>query len=245
LSLEKIQAELAALLMEPGRLEAFEADPKAFVRKAGLTGKDADLLAGLPVAGARYFAERRRIDRFGYLRGDLPHGVALVDREVGLAAYFDAHPYAFEEPMKEVARFARWASAAARSGALPRLVADVVRFEATAVQVLHRPHRAAKPGKRPRRAPGVRILQLSHDPEHFLHDHAWTPAPGRHMVALQRTADDVEARTLNPAELALLRAANGRRTEAALLKHVAAATGHTAAGLAKAMRRLRKLRLVA
>ncbi|MEA3142768.1 MAG: hypothetical protein QOG31_92 [Thermoplasmata archaeon] len=240
MTLARLQAELAALLMEPGRLEAFEADPKGYVRKAGLAGRDADLLAGLPVEGARYFAERRRIDRFSHLRGDLPHSVAMLEREAGVAAYFAAHPYAFEEPMKEVARFAKWS----RGASLPRILRDVVAVEAAAVLLMHGPRRAAKPGARLRRAPGVRLVRVAHDPEHFLHDHAWTPEPGAFTVVLQRTADDVENPVLKPAELDALKAANGRRTDAQIVAHLLA-KGHPKAKARAALARLCKLGLVA
>lgn len=239
MTLARLQSELAALLMEPGRLEAFAADPKGYARKAGLRGRDAELLAGLPVEGARYFAERRRIDRFSHLRGDLPHGVALLEREAGVAAYFAAHPYAFEEPMKEVARFATWS----RGAALPRWLKDVVAVEAAAVLLMHGPHRATKPGLRPRRAPGVRLVRVAHDPEHFLHDHAWTPEPGAFTVVLQRTADDVENPVLKPAELDALKAADGRRTDAQVVAHLVA-RGHPKAKATAALAKLRRLGLV-
>jgi hypothetical protein len=242
--LAKVQAELAALLMEPGRLEAFERDPKAHLRKAGLAGKDLELLAGLPVDGARYFAQRRRIDRFGYLRGDLPCSVTLMERETGLTPYFAAHPYAFEEPMREAARFAKWARGAAKEGALPRFVADVVQVEAAAVRLMHGSHRAAKPGARPKRAPGVRLVRVAHDPEHFLHAHPWTPEPGAFTVVLQRTADDVENPVLKPAELDALRAANGRRTEAQIVA-LLVAKGHPTAKATGAVAKLRRLGLIA
>jgi hypothetical protein len=243
-SLAKLQAELAALLMEPGCLDAFEADPQSYVRAAGLRGRDAALLAGLPVEGARYFAQRRRIDRRGYLRGDLPHTVALLERGAGLDSYFAAHPYAFEAPMREVARVARWARGAARAGTIPAFVADVAQVEAAAVRLMHGPHRAAKPGSRPRRAPGVRLVRVAHDPEHFLHDHDWSPEPGGFTVVLQRTADDVENPVLKPAELDALAAADGRRTEAALAAHLGT-LGHPKARARAALARLRKWGLVA
>lgn len=244
MTLARVQEELAALLMEPGRLDAFAADPKAYARKAGLKGKDADLFAGLPAEGARYFAQRRRIDRFAYLRGDLPHGVALLDREVGLAAYFGAHPYALEEPMKEVARFAKWSRAAARAGSIPAFVRDVVLVEAAAVLLMHAPHRVARRSVRPRRAPGVHLVRVAHDPEHFLHDHAWTPAPGDFTVVLQRVPGDVENPVLKPAELDALRAATGRLTEAQLVARLVE-KGHAKARAQAALGRLRKWGLVA
>lgn len=239
MSLEKVQSELAALLMEPARLAVFANDPRAYVRKAGLRGKDADLLAGLPVEGARYFASRRRIDRLGYLRGDLQHSVALLEREGGLDAYFDAHPYAFEEPMREVARFARWA----KTAEIPRFVADAIAVEAAAVRLYHAPHRAVKPSARPKRAPGVVLVRVAHDPEHFLHDHPWTPEPGDFTVVLQRTGDDVENPVLKPAELAALKLCDGKRTDTQVVAALAAKGVAKARGEA-ALRKIRKLGLV-
>lgn len=244
MSLAKVQMELAALLLEPGRLEAFEANPKRYAKNVGLRGKHAELFAGLPVDGARYFAQRRAIDRSGYLRGDLPHAVPLVGREGGLETYFAAHPYAFEAPMQEVARFAAWARAAARKGTLPRFASDVVQVEAAAVQLLHTPFRAAKASAHPKRAPGVRLVRVAHDPEHFLHDHPWTPQPGDFTVVLQRSEDDVETPILKPAELAALKLANGKRTAAQIVA-LLVAKGHSKAKSESALRKVRRLGLVA
>jgi len=52
-SLALLQSEVAALLMEPGRLDAFARDPAAYARDAGLRGQHAALLAGIDLDTAR------------------------------------------------------------------------------------------------------------------------------------------------------------------------------------------------
>lgn len=238
--LAQVQSELAALLMEPGRLESFEKDPRGHLRKARLSGKDLDLLAGLPVEGARFFAQRRLIDRAGYLRSDLPYSFKHLHQHA-VQSYFAAFPYAFEAPMKEVTRFAKWARSAVRPGLVSPLANDVLQVEAAAVQLFHKPHKPTPRNRHPKRAPGIRVLHLGHDPEHFMHDHAWTPEPGSFTLVLHRDEDDVEAYDLEAPALALLKKANGRRTEADLLD---AMTKHSRADLRRALRELRSLGLL-
>jgi hypothetical protein len=237
MTLAKVQSELAALLMEDGRLDRFAKDPRGHLRRAGFAGKDLDLLAGLPIDGMRYFAQRRSIDRMGYLRGDVPRCVALLG-QAGLAAYFRDHPYAFEEPTQEAARFARWAKAASRSGVVPAMAADIAQVEAAGARLMQKPHHKAVPGAHPRRAPGIKVLRLGHDPGHFLRDPP-TPVPGRFVLALRRDADDVEPYPLDRPAVDLLRAADGRRPEVPLLDAVAREKGHSKAQLRSALRRLR------
>lgn len=209
--LAKLQGALAALLMEVDSLAAFQADPQAYAEEHGLLGKNADLLARLPYKGAAYFASRRRIDRHGYLRSDLPKSVhVLMDHDVGTDAYFDDCPYAFEDPRKELQQFLKWTQTGAKTGRCSQLLADVALLETTARTLIDKPHRAAKPGQQAKRAPGVKVIELQHDLWDQIEDEEIHEAPaGKIWVALQRTKDDVEPHRLTAAEAGML-AAKGK-----------------------------------
>ncbi|HUR61478.1 MAG TPA: hypothetical protein VM286_03835 [Candidatus Thermoplasmatota archaeon] len=238
-----VQSELAALLMEPGRMDVFEKDPRGHLRKAGLAGADLDLLAGLPVAGARFFAQRRAIDRAGYLRSDLPYSFKHLDEEA-VQAYFAAFPYAFEAPMKEVARFAKWAPDAMMEGILSPLANDVIQVEAAAVQLFHAPHKPIPRSRHPKRAPGIRILHLGHDPEHFMHDHGGNAKAGDFILVLHRDQDDVEPHLVDDVEVALLQRANADLSRGRLVV-LLVRMGFAKPKVVAAMQRMRKLRLLA
>ena len=237
--LAKLQSALAALLMEPAKLEMFQANAKAYARRAGLSGKDAVLLAGLPPEGAAYFASRRVIDRYHYLDGDVPRSVAAIDATVGLAAtYFTDRPYAKEDPRAEVRQFRAWATAAAKSGRIPAPLGDLATLEATGMLLMDKPHRKPVRSSRLRKAPGVVVLKMRHNPDQLVGAEPLSAATGRFPTALVREPDDVEVVTLEPVAAALVAAASGKRTEAQVVSAFAPRFG--AKAVRASLRDLRK-----
>ncbi len=179
-------------------MEAFRADPKAFARRRGLKGKDATLLATMPVKGAAYFASRRVIDRHHYLRGDVPITIAAFDAlpeaQRLQATYFVDAPYAKEDPRAEVRQFIAWAKKAGRKGDIPAAVADLAVVEGHGMLL------ADQPATRPYRH---KVLRLRHDAEALLTEVAAAPQKPT-IVALVREEDDVEMRVLSKEEAAAL-----------------------------------------
>jgi hypothetical protein len=242
--LAKLQSALAALLMEQGRLDQFRADPARYATSFGLTGDAAKLLAGLPAEGAAYFASRRVIDRFHYLKGDLPRSVAAIDGAVGLAAtYFADVPYAKEDPRAEVTQFRAWAGKAAKSGRIPAPLGDLAQVEAGGMLLMDEPHAKAPKSAKLRRAPGVALLALRHDPDDLLHGDPLAATKGVFPTALAREPDDVEVYKLDPVAAALLRLAEGKGTPDAAVRKLAAKHGEAA--VKASLRDLRKLKLLA
>jgi hypothetical protein len=243
----KVQEELAAILMEPAARKAFRADPEGSLRSRGVRGRDLDLLAGLDADDLAYFAERRNIDRHQALRADAPRSVELLQSAHGrLNAYFRAHPYSLEDPKLETDRFARWCRDAARDGTVPAVLPDLARFEAAVLRLLGTKARTATPSARPRRAPGVRLLRLGHRLGPLLRSgKAKDAEAGPATMALRRTPGDVRWNGLTELEAALLRAADGKHTEAAWLKAAAAATKSSLAQAQSAARDLRSEGLLA
>ncbi len=211
--LAKLQSALAALLMEPDHRNAFQADPDAYARRAGLKGKHAALLAGIPPEGTAYFASRRVIDRTHYLKGDLPRSVAAIESSVGLlATYFVDQPYAKEDPRAEVRQFRAWAVAAAKSGRIQAPLGDLANLEATGMLLMDKPYRKSERSTRLRKVPGIVVLKLRHDPDQLVDAEPLSAAAGRFPTALVREPNDVEVVKLDAVAAALVAAANGKRT---------------------------------
>jgi hypothetical protein len=217
-NLAGLQRELAALLMEPGRLEAFAAGPGAHLRRAGLAGPPLRLLASVDPEGMAFFARRRRIDRVHYLAGELPRTVPLLRATGLLDACFAERPYALDDPVAEAEAVARWLWA---QGEAAEPAASLARIEASAARLMRRPHGPAPPSRRPARAPGTRLLVLRRDPRMLLRDPGQAKA-GRFTVALAREPGDVEAYPLAPVRERLLRMARGRLEARKLLDAVGA-----------------------
>jgi hypothetical protein len=244
MGLLKVQQELAAILMEPAARKAFRDDPAGSLRARGVRGRDLQLLAGLVPDDLAYFAERRNIDRLQALRADAPRSTRLFEDAHGrLNAYFRAHPYSLEDPRKETERFARWCrQAVAREGSLPAVLPDLAAYEAAVLRLLVAKPKAATANRRPRRAPGVKLLRLRHriGPALRADDPRKAEPAGAAgaWMALHRTADDVCWFGLSAVEAALLRSASGNASEAAWLKAAAAAAGTTPVQARKAAREL-------
>ncbi|MEK6985450.1 MAG: hypothetical protein AABX89_03585 [Candidatus Thermoplasmatota archaeon] len=242
--LAKLQSALAALLMEPAQLAAFQAKPAAYAKRRGLTGATAKLLAEMPSEGAAYFASRRVIDRFSYLSGDLPKSVAAVDTAVGLeATYFTERPYAKEDPRAEVRQFKVWAQQAARSGKIPRPLADLAAIEAGGMMLMDRAYVKPKRSQQLAKAPGIVLLRLRHDPNELLHGVTLEAPEGRYPTALVREPDDVEVYKLEPVAESLLNAATGKRTPDQVVAALAPRFG--AKAVRTSLRDLRRLGLLA
>lgn len=236
----RIQQELAAILMEPNARKAYAQDPRGSLMARGVKGRDLELLSKLVPDDLAYFAERRNIDRLQALRADAPRATRLVETAHGrLNAYFRAFPYSLEDPLAETDRFARWCKAVAREGTFPAVLPDLAAFDAAVLRLMGAKARAAQPSRRPRRAPGVKVLRLGHliSPALRTGD-AKQAKPGPAAMALHRTADDVRWYGLTALDSALLRAADGKVSEAAWLKAAAATTGSTVAAARKAARAL-------
>ena len=245
MGLLKVQQELAAILMEPAARKAFRDDPEGSLRARGVRGRDLRLLAGLVPDDLAYFAERRNIDRLQALRADAPRSTRLFEEAHGrLNAYFRAHPYSLEDPRDETDRFAKWCRQVVdREGTLPAMLPDLAAYEAAVLRLLIAKPRAAAPSRRPKRAPGVKLLHLRHrlgpglradDPrkaEPAGHGGAW--------MALHRTADDVRWFGLSGLDAALLRSASGKATETAWLTAAAKNVGSTARAARRAADELR------
>lgn len=254
MGLLRIQRELAAILMDPQARKAFAKGPEGHLAARGVTGRDRTLLAGLVPDDLAYFAERRNIDRLHALRADAPRATHLLESArgrlnadgeptaassrqtpLGLSAYFRAFPYSLEDPVRETARFARWARGAAKAGEVPALLPDLALFEATALRLLRSRARASKPSRRPRRAPGVRVLRLGHALGPALRSgDAQKAGPGPAAMALRRTADDVLWQGLSPIEAGLISTADGRTAEDPWLRQAARAAGTDMAAARKA-----------
>lgn len=241
MTLLRLQRELAALLMEEPARRAFAAGRRRYARQRGLAGKDARLLASLDPGDVGYFAARRQIDRRSALRLDLPRATALLEREDHLLRYFRAHPYAFEDPLREAKRMARWAAQAARRGKVQALAADLARYEAADLALRAKPHRPAKPARRARRAPNLVRLSLGHDIAAALEEGAPFEAEARPVhVVLWRGGEGVLGGEVAPVVAHLLRLANGRRTDAALVAGAARAAGVPAGRARRALAELRR-----
>lgn len=235
MSLLKLQRELAALLMEEPARRAFAEAPKRYAGKR-LHGKDAQLLASLDPADVGYFASRRAIDRRGALAMDLPRTTALLEEHGRLLPYFRDHPYAIEDPLREVRRAARWCKAAARKGTIPALAADLAAYEAAHNVLRTKPHRHAAPSTRPRRAPGVVLLDLGHDISVALDEESPLEAPARPcFVLLHHGHDGIVAGEVPEVAWQVLRLANGRRTDEQLIAAAAKAAGVPRAKAARAL----------
>jgi hypothetical protein len=232
----KIQQELAAILLEPAARKAFAEEPRGYLRKRGVKGRDVELLASLVPDDLAYFAERRNIDRHHALRADAPRSVRLLESAHGRPnSYFRAFPYSLEDPRDETDRFARWCKAAAHDGILPAVLPDVAAFEAAGLRMIAQPFRPAKPSAKPKRAPGVKVLRLRHRIGPVLRTgNAAAANPGPTVMALVRSADDVHWFVLPPLQAMLLLSADGRRTPATWLKAAAVATSATVAQARKA-----------
>lgn len=229
MALLDLQRTLAALLMEEPARRAFAADPLAYARAAGLPPKDARLLASVDPDDLAYFATRRQVDRRVMLSADLPRSARLLGEPRAFLPYFRAHPYAFEDPLKEAARFAKWARRHA-----PADLADVALYEATVLRLAARPHRTARPSRHPKAVPGLALLRLGH----LVHGRRPEPMEPACYV-LVRTPDDVMWYRVAEVDLQLLDKAKGRLPEAAWLKAAAAEAG---VSLAEARRSARELR---
>lgn len=240
MGLLRIQEELAAILMEPQARKAFAKDPGALLAARGVRGRDRALLISLVPDDLAYFAERRNIDRLHALRADAPRATRLLESAHGrLNAYFRAFPYSLEDPVLETVRFARWARGAAGAGDVPALLPDLALFEATVLRLLRSKGRTAQPSRRPRRAPGVRVLRLGHALGPALRSgDAGKARAGLAAMALRRTADEVLWQGLSPLEAELLRTADGRRPEAPWLKAAAKACRASPGAVRKAARGL-------
>ena len=240
MTLQRIQEELAAILMEPAARKAFAQDPRGSLKARGVKGRDLDLLAGLVADDLAYFAERRNIDRLQALRADAPRSTALLEAAHGrLNAYFRAFPYSLEDPLDETNRFARWCMGAAAEGTVPPVLPDLAAFDAAVLRLVRSKAKATKASDRPRRAPGVRILRLGHAIGPALRSgDAAQAKPGPASIALHRTEDDVRWYGLTPLDEALLRTADGTRTPTAWLKMAATSAGTTVAKARKAAREL-------
>jgi hypothetical protein len=235
-SLRKLQEELASLLLEEPSRRSFARGRTRHVRGRGLRGKEATLLASLDADDVAYFAARRAADRRSALAADLPRTYQALDEAGKLPAYFRAHPYALEDPLREAARAAGWC-ARPEGARVPAWIADLAAFEHAHLALLAKPFRAARASRRPRRAPGVVLLRLGHD---------LAPALSRGRggrsratyAALVRRPGDVEAGEIPALDFHVLRAADGRRTDAQVL---AAAARRASATEPKARASLRRL----
>ncbi len=238
--LAALQSAVASILMEPKALAAFQKNPAAFAKGSGLTGLHAKTLAELDVEGAAYFARRRIIDRFGYLRGDLPRSVEAVDEAVGLAAtYFAERPYAFEEPLAEVKQFQDWAKRAK----LPQAVKDLCAIECAGALLMGEGYATPKRGATMTRNSQMQILRVKTDPDALLSVGVKGAPKGRFTVAVVREAHDVEVYRLEPRAVALVEAADGKRTEAQVLGSLSPRFGATE--LKGSLRELRRLGILA
>ncbi len=238
--LAALQSAVAAILMEPTALAAFRKDPAAFAKRRGLTGVHAKTLSALDIEGAAYFARRRVIDRFGYLRGDLPRSVAAIDEAVGLeGTYFAERPYAFEEPLAEVKQFQAWAKRAK----LPHAVTDLCAIECAGALLMGEEHAKPKRGAKLRRNPQMQILSVKTDPDALLSVGVKGAPKGRFIAAVVREAHDVEVYRLEPRAVALVKAADGKRTEAQVLASLS--TRFHASEIMRSLRELRRLGVLA
>lgn len=255
--LERLQRELAAILMDEAARLRWQADPRAYAKAAGLNPRDAKLLAGMVPGDVAYYAGRRWVDRWSFLQGDLPRSVALARKDGCLYAYFRAEPYPFEDTVKEATRFSQWLAAernaelAGKPGAtpIPCLLPDLAAYEA-AVSACWRidPPQAraeAMQPARPKRRPGVALLTLDHDffdqlESPRIHD---PPHATTHLALVRRPGTVAPFKMDEPDHL-LVKLANGKRTEAQLLSEVQRRTGATAKGLKASLGELRNERLL-
>jgi len=232
MDVKRFQEELAALLMEEPARRSFARDREGHAKRASLKGKEARILAGLDADDVGYFASRREIDRRGMLRADLPRSFDVLDEQGRVLLYFRAFPYALEDPLAEAKRFARWAKQAARKGQVPALLADLATFERAHLAVRSARPRAARASARPRRVPGLVLLQLQHD----LGEEP--PAPRPCSVVLVPTPSGVEAGEVDALTWHVLRAADGKRTVAQVAALAARRAGAAPAKAGAAVRRL-------
>jgi hypothetical protein len=228
--------------LEEDARRAFAKDPEGWAHARGLRGAEARLLAGLDAGDVGYFASRRQIDRRAMLAADVPKAAARAIHEGALLAYFRAHPYAIEDPLREAARFAAWARQAARAGRLSAFAADLAAYEAAELRLRSLPARAAKPSARPRRAPRLRLLRFGHDLAPALRARG-VPREGAArpcFVVLARTPEGVEGGEVSPLVFHLLRAANGRRSDAEVARAAARLAGRPPAEAARVLAQLRR-----
>jgi len=210
MGLATLQTELARLLMESPRRAAFTADPTTASKKAGLRGRNADLLSSLDPHDLDYFATRRRVDRLVLLQAIMPRTSALLG-SAGLHAFFAARPYGHDDRVREATHLAHWLSRTARAS----YVADVALFEATELRLLRLAYRGARPSLLPRRVPGCVSLALSHRVDGG--DAARRPSPS--FYALLRRRDGVTWVRYGDVEHRLVAGADGRTAAKAWLLH--------------------------
>lgn len=238
--LAAVQSAVASLLMEPAARAAFQANPSRFAKARGLSGAAARTIAGLDREGTAYFAERRIIDRFAYLRGDLPRSVAAVDAAVGLeATYFADHPYAFDEPVREVRQFQAWARSARRRGVLSDATADLCAIECAGALLLNEPWLRPKRSSHVARNPHMTVLQLRRDPDDLLAGRLDAARSGRFTTAIVRDEHDVEVYRLEPRAVELVKAATGKEPTTRILAQLA--KRHEPGALRQTLADLRRL----
>lgn len=244
MSLLRLQRELAALLMEEPARRAFAAGKQRYARQRGLRGKEARLLASLDAGDVGYFASRRQLDRRSALRVDMTRTTALLEERDLLLRYFRAVPYALEDPVKEAKRVASWAVKAARKGHIPGLAADLARYEAADLALRARPHKAAKPSRHPRRAPGIVLLRLGHDIAPALEGGTFDVEARRCHVLVWRGPEEVKAGEMPAVVAHILRLADGKRPEARLVTAASRAAGLPPGPAKRALAELRAEGLV-
>lgn len=236
MGLLEVQQALAAVLMQPAERKAFAQNPRATLRHMGLKGRDLDLVAGLDADDLAYFATRRNIDRHHALRADAPLSVRLLEDTRGrVQAYFRAFPFSLEDPVKETARFAKWARQAAKDGSAPALLPDLAAYEAAVLRLVGTAYKPPRPSRNPKRAGGQSYLLA----EHLLHQalrSKGTPKarPGTAFVVVKRLPDDVRWHVITDLEAALLDGADGKLPEARWLAKAAKSAGATLAQARKA-----------
>lgn len=236
MGLLQVQQALAAVLMQPAERKAFAQDPRGTLGKLGLKGRDLDLVAGLDVEDLAYFATRRNVDRHHALRADAPLSVRLLEDTRGrVQAYFRAYPFSLEDPVKETARFAKWARKAAQDGAAPALLPDLAAYEAAVLKLVGTAYKPSRPSRNPRRAAGQSYLAAEHRLHEALRSRGTPKArTGAAFVVVKRLPDDVQWHVITDLEAALLDGADGKTPEAQWLAKAAKASGSTLASARQA-----------
>lgn len=241
------QQALAAILMQAEERKAFAADPRAALRRLGVRGKDADLLASLDADDLAYFATRRNVDRHQALRADAPITMRLLEATRGrVQAYFRAHPFSLEDPRDELIRFARWCMHAARDGTVPALAPDLARYEAAVLRYATQEPKPVRASAKPKRTPQqVRFTAAHRIADALRADGVPTAPPATCHVVVHRAQDGVRWHVVTPLEACLIGAADGKRSEESWLRLAARESGATLADARRAAAGLRKDGLVA